>query len=186
MAWKFKKFRIKWDKGKKQFKKKKRDRATSYKAHLRWRKNRSKMKASLRKSKVKRKLSMRRNKAMGIFRKLKLARKRFASVLKNDVSLNQLVNNVFRLDESNDMILDMSHKDLDDLIDILKDLKSNIEIDDDKEHEEFMEFINDAIKSLHDYKDIEELEDTDKEFLEDIISFIEEYGEEIGALEQDD
>lgn len=183
MAWKFKKYRIKWNKDERKFKKKIRDRKTSYEAHLNWRRNRAKMKAALRKSKVKRKLTMKKNKARGIYKKLKIARERYKHLLKADIDMNMFVDNL--LNES-EFELSLSHGDLNDLIDILKEIKINVELEDPKEQKELESYIDEVIKELSEYKDIEELQDADKDFLEDIISFIEEYAEEIGELEQDD
>jgi hypothetical protein len=58
MAWKFKRWKIKYDNKKNKFNKIKRDREKSRQAHIRWRKNKGKMKAALRKSKIKRKQTM--------------------------------------------------------------------------------------------------------------------------------
>src|SRR6056297_1880810 len=99
MAYKFKRWRIRWNPQKRRFVKKKRDRQKSLKAHRRWRSNKGKMKAAMRRSKVRRKLTMKRNKAKGIYKKLKIARNRWKNILKSDINLDNVTNLIYEADE---------------------------------------------------------------------------------------
>src|SRR6056297_1427266 len=92
MAWKFRKWRIRWNPSKRRFLKKRRNRKTSRDAHIRFKRNRGKMRQALRKSRIKGRVAQRRNKAMGIYKKLSTARKRWKNILKSDMNLDIYLN----------------------------------------------------------------------------------------------
>ena len=182
MAYKFRKWRIKWNPRKRKFKKHRRSRQASRKAHVRFIRNRGKMKQALRKSRIRGKMQRRKNKAMGIYKKLALARKRFKNILKSDMNLDMFFD---VLDESIGPEVELDVEDLDGIKAALANLKDNVEFegDDADEYEkEFKQFIDDALIYLEEFENIEQLEDEDREFLAEVLSFIEEYAEEIGAI----
>jgi len=186
MAYKFRKWRIRWQKPTKRFKKIRRDRKKSREAHRRFLRNRGKMKQGLRITRRKGRLQMKKNKAAGIYKKMSSARKRWKNILKSDNSLEMFIN--MRLDEElgEPELEIIADRDVEGIIQILQDMKDNIDIEDKEEEKETIEYIDDAIEALEDMKGIEELEPEDEDFLEDIISFIEEYGEEAGYISPDD
>jgi uncharacterized protein YaaR (DUF327 family) len=177
MAWKFKRYRIKWNKKKRTFVKKKVDRNRSRKARLRWRKNRAKMRAGLRKARRKAKRTMKRNKAAGMYRKLKVARKRYKSVLKQDVDMDLFISSILNENNSSIPELELDQDiDLDDMIDTLKDIQ--VDLKDEEEYKDSVqEFVEDAIKVLTDLKsrDPDGFDEEDLDMLHDIIDVIEEY-----------
>lgn len=186
MAYKFRKWRIRWQKKSKKFKKIRRDRTKSREAHFRFIKNRGRMKKGLRIARRKGRITMKKNKAAGIYKKMSLARKRWKNIIKSDVNLDGFLD--MRLDEelTAPELEILAEKDLDGIIQILQDIKKNFELENEEDEKEIKKFIDDTIELLHEYKDLEELEVEDEEFLKDIISFVEEYGEEAGYIEQDD
>ena len=185
MAYKFKKWRIRWQKGTKKFKKIRRDRTKSRAAHYRFIRNRGRMKKGLRIARRKGRLQIKKNKAAGIYKKMALARKRWKNIIKSDVNLDNFLD---RLDEElNAPELEIiADKDLDGVIQILQDIKKNIKLDDDEDQEELKKFVDDTIEVVHGFKNLEDLESEDEAFFNDILSFIEEYGEEAGYIEDDD
>lgn len=190
MAYKFKKWRIRWQPDTKKFKKIKRNRKKSRDSYVKWKKNRGKMLAALRKSKPKRKLAMKKNKARGMYKKLSIARSRWKNILKSDINLDNMLDGRLYLDEGvlieEAPVIDIEHSDLSDIISILNGIKNSYEWESEEDEEVAKDFISTAIENLKDMKDVEELFDDDEEFLEELIAFIEEYGEEIGAIEDDE
>lgn len=186
-TWKFRKWKIKWNPSKRKFKKHRRDRKSSYEAHMRYRRNRGKMKQALRKSRIKGRVQRKKNKAMGIYKKLSLARKRWKNLMKSDINMemwtDSLLNEATMAPE-----IDIDPNDIDDMKYALRQIKRNVELGDDDgiDEEEFEQFIEDAMTVLDDFETIEELEDDDKETLADIISFIEEFAEEADLIKDMD
>lgn len=193
MAYKFRRWRIRWQKDKKRFKKIKRDRRKSREAHVRWRKNRGKMLAALRKSKPRRKLANRKNKARGIYRKLALARNRWKNILKSDINLDNFDQTLFlseesQLDEKMMPTIEIDSSDILGFIDVLNGIKSNHDWENKEDQDEALEFIHDSIERLKEIRDSagEDLYDEDEDFLEELVAFIEEYGEETGDIDEVD
>jgi hypothetical protein len=180
---KFKRYRIKWNAKKRKFLKKKKNRQTSRKAYMRWKKNKSTMKAALRRSKAKRKRSMKRNKARGMYKKLKRARKQFKSFLKHDVEYDSILN-VLMEGEIPEVEIIVEPEDIDGIKEALLDLRDNLEFDSDDELE-VMQFIEDS-EELLDNISGEELEDEDIEALQDILGVIDDYAEMAGIYDEED
>ena len=184
--WKFKRYRIKWNPLKRKVLRIKRDRSLSRDAYMRWKKNRSKMMSALRRSKFKRKITMRKNKARGLYQKLRIARERWQNILNSSMNLDLFLKNLFEEEDDEERTIELSDADLPDIISALQDMKDNIELDDKEEQETFDQFIDDSLEHLEDFEDLDDLAEEDEEFLADIISFIEEYGEEVGIFIDDD
>lgn len=193
MAYKFKKWRIRWQQDKKRFKKIKRNRKKSRDAHVRWKKNRGKMLSALRKSKPRRKLANRKNKARGLYKKLSRARKRWNNIIKSDINLDNFDQTLFLnensiLDEKMMPTIEIDSADLQAFIDVLNAIKSNHDWETKEDQDEALEFIHDSIDRLKEIRDNagEDLFDEDEDFLEELVAFIEEYGEESGDIGNDD
>ena len=189
MAWKFKKFKIKWNKKTGKFKKKKINRQSSRKASLRWRRNRGKMMQALRKARRKGKVTNRRNKSRGIFKKLKVARKRFKNILKSDLDMSMFVSSILNEDSMMNVPELILNKeiDLDDLSDTLRDLQKDLA--DDLDYREAVgDFISHALEVLEDLKDVDEDDITDEEMdqISDIIDLIDDYAALKGEYDDDD
>ena len=192
MAWKYKRWRIRWNQKDRKFRKIKRDRQRSRKAHLRWKKNRGKMKMGLRKARIKGRITRRRNKAKGIYRKLKIARKRWKNMIKSDVNLGSFAD-LHLLSESQlierygapELDVDVD-SDIPSIIDALKEMQKNLDMADYEDEEIKDEYINSAIDKLEDLEDQDELSEDDEDFIEEVISMIEEFAEAIGELEGGD
>lgn len=192
MAWKYKRWKIRWQPGQRKFKKIKRDRQRSRKAHLRWRQNRGKMKQALRKARIKGRITQRKNKSKGIYRKLKIARRRWKNLLKSDVNLQSfmdlnLLSEQQLVEKYGAPEIDVdADSDITSIIDALKDMKANLDMADYEDEEVKEEYIDNAIEKLEDLDDQEELSEDDEDFIEEVISIIEEFAEAIGELEGDD
>jgi hypothetical protein len=192
MAWKYKRWRIRWQPQKRKFKKIRRDRQKSRKAHLRWKKNRGKMKQALRKARIKGRITQRKNKAKGIYTKLKRARKRWKNILKSDINLSTVMD-IHLLSERQlierygapEIEVD-SESDIPSIIDALKEMKENLDMADYEDEETKEDYIDNAIDKLETIEDQEELTEEDEDFIEEVISFIEEFAEAIGEIEGDD
>jgi len=185
MAWKYRRWKIKWNPKKRKFRKIKRDRTLSRKAHLRFKQNRGKMMMALRKSRIKGRITMKKNKAMGMYKKLSIARKRYKNILKSDINIDKFFDMMLYEEKySPEMELDFS--DLDHIEYALKQIQRNVEFDDKEIEKEVKQHIDDIIIRLNDYEDILELDDDDRNFLSDIISIIEEFGEEAGFLDDEE
>lgn len=186
MAYKFRKWRIRWQKPTKKFRKIRRDRKKSRAAHFRFIKNRGRMKKGLRISRRKGRIQMKKNKAAGIYKKMALARKRWKNILKSDNSLEMFMD--MRLDEalSEPELEIIADRDIEGIIQILQDMRKNIDTEDEEEEKELKSSIDDMIDALDELKSLDELESEDEKFLDDVISFIEEYGEEAGYIDPDD
>jgi len=182
--WKFKRYRIKWNPQKKKFFKIKRDRQLSRNAYMRWKKNRSKMMLALRRSRFKRKLSLRKSKARGIYQKLKIARERWKNIISSDMNMHMFID--LLLEDEDEKTIELSDTDIPEIKNALMDMRDNIELDDEKEQDDFYQFIDDSIEHLDDFENIEDINNEDEDFLADIVSFIEEYGEEVGIFIDDD
>jgi len=191
MAYKYKKWKIKWQGDTKKFKKIKRDRKKSRDSYVSWRKNKGKMLSALRKSKPKRMLANKKNKARGMYKKLAVARKRWKNILKSDINLDNFLDGRLNLNEDQYLfekegpVIDIDSTDINGIITILKTIKTNHEFDDKEDRKEVSEFISDAVEFLNKFKDAQELFDSEEDFLEDILSFIEEYADDIGIEEED-
>ena len=189
MAWKYKKFRIKWSKKTGRFLKKKVNRKASRNASLRWRRNRGKMKSALRKARRKGKVTNRRNKSRGIFKKLKVARKRFKNILRSDLDMSMFVSSILNEDsmmEVPELVLN-KEVDLDDLSDTLRDLQSDLS--DDLDYREAVDgFIEHALEVLQDLKDVDEDDITEEEMdqISDIIDLIDDYAALRGEYDDGD
>ena len=186
MAWKFRRWRIRWKPKKRKFIRFRRDRQKSREAHLRFRRNRGKMKQALRKARIKGKVTMRKNKAMGIYKKLAKARKRWKNILKSDVSMDMFMDNMLNEEKDTFTFTIETLEDLDGMVQILQHMKQNIEFEDEEETEEFEDFIDNAVERLKDIKQTGDPYDFDEDFLEDLVSFIEEYAEEGDVFDEDD
>lgn len=193
MAYKFRKWKIRWQKDKKRFKKIKRDRKKSRDAHVRWRRNRGKMLSALRKSKPRRKLANKKNKARGLYKKLAKARKRWKNILKSDINLDNFDQTLFlsedsMLDEKMMPTIEIDSSDLQAFIDVLLAIKSNHDWETKEDQDEALEFIHDSIERLKEIRDGagDDLFEEDEDFLEELVAFIEEYGEETGDIDEVD
>jgi len=191
MAYKFRRWRIRWQKDKKRFKKIKRDRQKSRKAHVNWRRNRGKMMAALRKSKPRRKLANRKNKARGIYKKLSRARKRWKNIIKSDINLSNFDKLLFlsedtELDEEMIPTIDIDSGDIQGFIDVLQAIRTNHDWETKEQQDDALEFIADSIEYLKELRDSDDLYEDDEDFLEELIAFIEEYGEESGDIDEVD
>ena len=180
MAWKFRKFKIKWQKGNKRFKKRRINRENSRKSHLMWKKNKGKMMAALRKSKPKRMLANRKNKAKGMYKKLARARKTWRNILKSDVNLENFLDGRVFLQEDNVLFeegptLDLGIKDIDSIISVLNSIKNDNDWDDKEDKEFAQSFINDAIEYVSKFKSFDDLMDSEEDYLEEILIFIDKY-----------
>jgi hypothetical protein len=182
-AFKFKRYGIKWNPRKRKFFKKKRNRQASRKAYMRWKRNRSKMKSALRRSKAKRKRAMRRNRARGIYKKLSVARKRFKSILKHDVEIDDFINILNEKEKPRAEIV-LEPEDLDGVKEALRDLRDNLEFDND-DVLDVLQFIEDS-EELIDGMGGDELEEEDLDALEEIIAMIDDYAEKIGIYGEED
>jgi hypothetical protein len=182
-AFKFRKYRIKWNPKKRRFFKKKKNRQASRKAYMRWKRNKSKMKSALRRSKAKRKRSMRRNKARGMYKKLKIARKKYKSILKHDVELDGVLG-LLTEEEALGAEIFLEPEDIEGAKEALEDLRDNVEFDSD-DVLEVMQFIEDSEELLDDING-NDLEDEDIEVLEEIVSIIDDYAEETGIYDEDE
>lgn len=192
MAWKYRRWKIRWQPKERKFKKIQRDRTRSRKAHLRWKKNRGKMKQALRKARIKGRITRRKNKAKGIYKKLGVARKRWKNLIKSDVNLGtlmdmELLSEQHLVEKYGAPELEIEdHDDIEGIIDALEDMKINIDMADYEDEEVKEEYINSAIDKLEDLKDKDELDEDDEDFVEEVISFIEEFAEAIDEIETDD
>lgn len=192
MAWKYKRWRIRWQPKKRKFKKIKRDRQRSRKAHLNWKRNRGKMKMGLRKARIKGRITRRRNKSKGIYKKLEKARKRWKNILKSDVNLENF-SDLTLLSEGQliekygapELNVD-ADSDIESIIDALKEMKKNLDMADFEDEEIKDEYITSAIDKLEDLEDQEELSEEDEDFIEEVVAMIEEFAEAIGELEGGD
>jgi hypothetical protein len=139
---------------------------------------------------MKRGLANKKNKARGIYKKLSVARKRWKNVLKSDINLDNMLDGRLFLDESflyeEGPIIDIEDSDIPSIIAVLKNIRDTREWEDTEDEEIAQEFIKDAITQLEEIEDAQDLFDNEEEFLEELIAFIEEYGEDIGEIEDDD
>lgn len=186
MAYKFRRWRIKWNRKEKRFKKIRRDRQKSREAHLRFKRNRGKMKQALRKTRIKSRITRKKNKAMGIYRKLAIARKRWKNILKSDMNLDRYIN--YQINEELDINpeIEVDINDLEDIKYAMRQIGRNVIFDNKEEKEDFDNFVKDALDIINSFKDVDELDEDDHDLMSDIISFIEEFGEEAGLLSHDD
>jgi hypothetical protein len=192
MAWKFKRWKIKYDNKKNKFNKIKRDREKSRQAHIRWRKNKGKMKAALRKSKIKRKQTMKKNKARGIYKKLKMARKRWKNIIKSDRNLENFFDGMLMTEEQifekyEPPELEMDPQDIHQLKIELKKIRDDIELEDREDKKIFNDWMDSAIELL-DYLQYEddEISRDHEDFIEEVIAFIEQYAEEVGMIDEEE
>jgi hypothetical protein len=192
MAWKFKRWKIKYDNKKNKFNKIKRDREKSRQAHIRWRKNKGKMKAALRKSKIKRKQTMKKNKARGIYKKLKMARKRWKNIIKSDRNLENFFDGMLMTEEQifekyEPPELEMDPQDIHQLKIELKKVRDDIELEDREDKKIFNDWMDSAIELL-DYLQYEddEISRDHEDFIEEVIAFIEQYAEEVGMIDEEE
>jgi hypothetical protein len=192
MAWKFKRWKIKYDNKKNKFNKIKRDREKSRQAHIRWRKNKGKMKAALRKSKIKRKQTMKKNKARGIYKKLKMARKRWKNIIKSDRNLENFFDGMLMTEEQifekyEPPELEMDPQDVHQLKIELKKVRDDIELEDREDKKIFNDWMDSAIELL-DYLQYEddEISRDHEDFIEEVIAFIEQYAEEVGMIDEEE
>jgi len=185
MAWKYKRWKIKWNPKKRKFKKIKRDRKLSRDAHIRALMNKGKMKMALRKSRLKGRITMKKNKAMGIYKKLAVARKRYKNILKSDMNMETFFDQMINEEKyTPEMELDTS--DLEQIIYSLKQIQRNVEFDDKEETKDFEDYVDSIVKYISSYDSSSEFSDDDREFFGEILSIIEEFGEEAGLLADDD
>jgi len=185
MAWKYKRWKIKWNPKKRKFKKIKRDRKLSREAHIRALKNKGKIKMALRKSRLKGRITMKKNKTMGIYKKLAVARKRYKNILKSDMNMELFFDQMIN-EEKYTPEMELDSSDLDQIIYSLKQIKRNVEFDDKEETKDFEEYVDSIVKYISSYDSSSEFSDDDKEFFGEILSIIEEFGEAAGLLQDDD
>lgn len=192
MSWNYKRYRVRWNQKKKKFRKIKRDRQLSRKAHIRWKKNRGKMKQGLRKARIKGKITQRKNKSAGIYHKLQVARKRWKNILKSDNNLEHILSSMILSEQE---IMERYappeiELDVDDITGIkreLKKIRDDIEmgnVEDEKVKQEYIDSALDILDGLED--EDEDIMPDDYEFLEELLGFIEEYAEEVGLIDSDD
>lgn len=191
MAYKFKRWKIKWNQKDRKFKKIKRDRTRSRKAHLRWVRNKGKMRQALRKSRIKAKKTRRINKSKGIYRKLKIARKRWKNILKSDRSLDMFMNGLLLSEEEIYEKYEPPEVELD-VADIhaikieLKKIRDDIELEDRDDKKVFNDWMDSAIEILEELEsEDDEISRSHEDFLEEVIAFIEQYAEEIGIMDDE-
>lgn len=191
-AWKYKRWKIRWQPAKKKFKKIQRNRQKSRKAHLTWRKNRGKMKQALRKARIKGRITQRKNKAKGIYKKLKVARSRWKNILKSDINLELMMDTtllserVLREKYSMPELEVSAEDDIKDIVLALKEIKKHLDMADYDDEKVKEEYIDSAIEGLKELEDDDDLDKDDEDFLEEIISFIEEFAEEADIIDHSD
>lgn len=184
-TWKFRKWKIKWNPKRRKFKKHMRKRSSSFEAHMRYRRNRGKMKQALRKSRIKGRIQNKKNKAMGIYKKLALARKRWKNLLKSDINMEMWMDSLLN-EATIAPEIDIDPNEIEDIKYALRQIQRNIELEDEEEQKEFEDFIDDALTVLDDFETVEDLESEEEETLADIISFIEEFAEEADLIADED
>jgi len=185
MAWHFKRWRIKWNKKARRFKKIRRNRQLSRAAHVRFIRNRAKMKAALRKTRIKGKIANRKNKAAGLYRKLSLARKRWKNILKSDMNLDKYFDYLINEDKNAPEIT-LGPDDISDIKKSLEMMKQNLEFDDEDQKKDFDEYVDLSLDYLDSLSDNDDLDNQDEDFLSELLSFIEEFGEEAGLINSDE
>lgn len=172
MAYKFKRYKIKWDLKRRKFKKIKKDRKKSREAYQRFRKNKGKMLAALRKNRKKIKRKKARNNNAGIQQKLKKARKKYKHLLNN--SLEYSIDNILFEAKEMEPEVEITDSDLDELHQTLGSIKSSVEIEDKEEKEEFNQFIEDSkalVKNVIENGD-EVNNKADEEAVSEILKFV--------------
>lgn len=191
-SWKYKRWKIRWQPSQKKFKKIQRNRTKSRKAHLNWRKNRGKMKQALRKARIKGKITQRKNKAKGIYKKLKIARKRWKNLLKSDINLELMMDQtllseaILREKYSMPELEVDADSDVKDIISALREIKKNLSMADYDDEKVKEDYIDSAIDNLKDLMGEEDLDKEEEDFIEEIISFIEEFAEEADIIDHSD
>lgn len=183
--WKFKRWKIKWNPKKRKFQKKKRDRKVSRDAHMRYLTNKSAIKMGLRKSRIKGRIQMKKNKAMGMYKKLAVARKRHANILKSDINLDMFFDQMLHEGKYIPEV-EIGDEDLEHMIYNLKQIERNVEMETKEEQEEFEQYVDDIITTIKALEDADELTKEDEEFLSEILSLIEEFGAEAGLIDDTD
>ena len=166
MAYKFKRYKIKWSLKRAKFKKKKIDRKKSMEAHRRFLRNKSKMLSALRRNRQKIKTKKTKNRNAGMYKKLSKARRRFKYLLKN--SLEYEVNQLLFEDNEIEPEIEIDDNDLDDIIDILGEIET-----DDEELDKYVKYSIDFINHLKENEPNIE----DKYILSNILRFIDKYFE---------
>lgn len=192
MSYKFKRWRIRWNQKERKFKKIKRDRGRSRKAHIRWKRNRGKMRQALRKSRIKSKKTRRLNKSKGIYRKLKVARKRWKNILKSDRSLDMFMNGLLL---SEDEIMEKYEPpeielDISDVLQIkieLRKIRDDIELEDREDKKIFNDWMDSTLEILDELiAEDDDISRDHEDFLEEVIAFIEQYAEEVGIMDDEE
>lgn len=192
MAYHFKRFRIRWNQKDKKFHKIKRNRTRSKKAHMNWVRNRGKMKQALRKARIKGKITNRINKGKGIVRKLKVARARWKNIIKSDINLDSFMDRLMLTEseiykKAKAPILEIDTKDIESMYLALRKIRDNIEFKSKDDRKDFEGWVDNSLEMLDIIKDEgSEISDTDKDFIQDILAFIEQYAEKAGLMDDEE
>lgn len=171
MAYKFKRYKIKWNFKKRKFKKIKKDRKKSREAYMRFRRHRAKMLAALRKNRKKIKRKSARNRNAGIQRKLARARKKYKHLLKN--SLEYELNTLLFEGQEIEPEVEIDEDDLKEVADTLDDMKSVVG-DEDEELEKYIDDAKDVILHVIEAGD-RSSDQRDERAVSDILRFVENF-----------
>lgn len=164
MAYKFKRYKIKWSLKRQKVKRRKIDRRKSRRAYQNFIRHKAKMLATLRKNRLKIKRKASRNKNAGMYKKLAKARKRFKHLLKN--SLEYAVQDFLFEEKIMEPEVEITEEDLEDILDSLDD------IDDIVDDEETVEYISTARDLINNILDGYDPDEEDEKVLSDILRFI--------------
>lgn len=192
MSYRFRRWRIKWNQKERKFKKIKRDRTRSRKARLRWKRNRGKMVQALRKSRIKAKKTRRINKSKGIYRKLKVARSRWKNILKSDRSLDMFMSGLLLTEDEimekyEPPEIELDVEDVHQIKIELKKIRDDIELEGREDKKTFNDWMDSALDILDELEnEDEDITSDSKDFLEEVVAFIEQYAEEVGIMDEEE
>jgi len=192
MAYRYKRIKIKWNQKDKKFHKIKRNRVKSRKAHINFIRNRGKMRLALRKARIKGKVTMRKNKGKGIFRKLKIARRRWKNILKSDINLDSFLDGMMLTEEqiyekADAPVLEIGVADIESMYLALKNIRDDVEFKGKDDKKAFQEWIDSSLEILHILKgEDDEISEIDEDFIEEVLSFIEQYAEKAGLMDEEE
>ena len=174
MAYKFRRYKIKWSLKRRKFRRKKIDRKRSRKAHMTFMRHRSTMLAALRRNRQKIRRKAAKNKNAGMWIKLKKARKRFKHLLKNSVEYG--MPNILYEEIDFQPEVELDEDDLEEMLGALDEIRDTIEHEDDdeedrKSYEEYIDNAKAIIQHILDHGDVPETEE-DEEMVSDVLRFI--------------
>jgi hypothetical protein len=135
---------------------------------------------------------MKKNKARGIYKKLKMARKRWKNIIKSDRNLENFFDGMLMTEEQifekyEPPELEMDPQDVHQLKIELKKVRDDIELEDREDKKIFNDWMDSAIELL-DYLQYEddEISRDHEDFIEEVIAFIEQYAEEVGMIDEEE